>query len=85
MRNKANRAIATGRLKVIAGIRLPLTFDGLFPLVACVVKELPHTKQRSASSLTRVPHTGHIFVGLDGDSMVIVEFLMCQLVLANQY
>ena len=37
-------------------------------------KEVPHTKQRGASSLTRVPQVGHIFVRLVfGFSVVITS------------
>jgi hypothetical protein len=67
----AKSSKATGKLKVSSGIRLPwiaLPFlEGFSP----PVKSLPHTRQRVASSLTRVPQVGQSLVGLEGVSDVI--------------
>jgi hypothetical protein len=38
-------------------------------------KSLPQTRQRLASSLTRVPQVGHNFVGFEGISDVISLFI----------
>jgi hypothetical protein len=52
-------------------MRLPWTAL-VFPSdFSVLVKSLPQTRQRLASSLTRVPQVGHNFVGFDGISDVI--------------
>jgi hypothetical protein len=61
---------------VISGIRLPCTAGLAFPLrplvsVAWADKSVPHTRQRLASRLTRVPQVGHIFEGDDLGSGLI--------------
>ena len=71
MKSKNKPKIA-GKLNVIWGIRLPWTaLDGLegFSLLA---NSVPHTRQRAASSLCRVPQVGHTIVGLDFLSKVIM-------------
>ena len=70
-RKRANKIKAIGKLNVIWGMRLPWIFLDL--PVACSVpdKSVPHTRQREASSLTRVPQVGQSLVGFEGDSEVI--------------
>jgi hypothetical protein len=61
----ASKPKAIGKFNVITGIRLPrLIWAGLEELL----KSLPQTRQRGASSLTRVPHVGQSFVGFEGVS-----------------
>jgi hypothetical protein len=71
---RASNPNATGKFNVITGIRLPrficAGLDGLLELL----KSLPQTRQRAASSLTRVPHVGHSFVGFDGVSGFISSY-----------
>jgi hypothetical protein len=74
-RKIASKIKAIGRLKVIWGIRLPCTVLDLPVDFSVPVKSLPQTRQRLASSLTRVPHVGQSFVGLDGVSDVIINIL----------
>jgi hypothetical protein len=52
-------------------MRLPWTFPVLRFDFSMPVKSLPQTRQRVASSLTRVPQVGHNFVGFEGVSDVI--------------
>lgn len=54
---------ATGRLRVISGIRVPW-IDLLFFAFSVVVILVPHTGQREAFSLKRVPQVGQSLVGL---------------------
>jgi hypothetical protein len=71
LKKSAKSPRAIGRLNVISGIRLPwISFtgrEGFSP----PARSLPQTRQRVASSLTRVPHVGHSFVGFEGISEVI--------------
>ncbi|HBY08913.1 MAG TPA: hypothetical protein DEH22_14470 [Chloroflexi bacterium] len=63
--------IATGKLKVTCGIRLPRTALAETPPVSLLLlSSAPQTRQRVASSLTRVPQVGHNFVFL-GELSVI--------------
>lgn len=65
---RANRPKAMGKFRVMTGMRLlRLIWAGLLELL----KSLPHTRQRVASSFTRVPQVGHNFVGFDGVSELI--------------
>ena len=70
-KNIASNANAIGRLNVTWGMRLPWTALSLRAGLSIPLKSLPHTKQRAASSLTRVPQVGHNFVGFEGVSAVI--------------
>ena len=74
-KNIASNANAIGRLKVTWGMRLPCTALSLRAGFSIPLKSLPHTRQRAASSLTRVPQVGHNFVGFDGVSDVIGTIL----------
>src|SRR5574341_197588 len=58
-----NSPIIAGKLRVTSGKRLPCTaaLAGLEGLSA-VASSVPHTRQRVASSLKRVPQVGHSFV-----------------------
>src|SRR5688572_13344918 len=64
---------AAGRLSVISGIRLAWTFVSAFFdfVVAFAVSSVPHTRQRVAFSLRRVPQVGHTFVFCDEGSWSI--------------
>ena len=66
--------IAAGRLKVIAGMRLACTDFSIF-LAAFdsgrALNSVPHTRQRMAFSLKRVPQVGQTFVLLEVDSGLI--------------
>jgi hypothetical protein len=62
-RNKANKPIAAGRDKVIEGIRLPSTTLDDCEAFSVIVRSAPQTRQRVASSFTRVPQVGHNFMG----------------------
>ena len=64
-RNNASRAIAKGKLIVMAGIRLPRTAWLEFEDVFDEERSVPHTRQRWASSFTRVPQVGHNLVGFE--------------------
>ena len=76
-RNKASRPMATGKLRVISGIRLPrmglLAWPAPSPFLA---NSLPHTRQRVASSLRRVPQVGQSLVEV-GFSVVIRLIRVC--------
>lgn len=61
----ARMPTAAGRLKVTSGMRLACTdLSAFFTTLASGrgVNSVPHTRQRVALSLKRVPHVGHIFV-----------------------
>ena len=77
-RKTAKSPMVAGRLRVISGMRLPRKprgFEsGLIPLV---VNSLPHTRQRVASSLKRVPHVGQSFV-CEVFSVVISKSYRCK-------
>jgi hypothetical protein len=74
-RKSANKAIAAGILNVISGIRLPCkALAGLVPF-SVLPTSAPHTRQRTASSLRRVPHVGHNLVAIDEDSGLISLFV----------
>lgn len=53
---------AAGRLSVISGMRLACTAVSVFFdfVAALAVSSVPHTRQRVAFSLKRVPHVGQI-------------------------
>lgn len=71
--NRASNPKATGKFNVITGIRFPrLIWAGLEELL----KSLPQTRQREASSLTRVPQVGQSFVGFEGVSRLINYLLL---------
>ncbi len=57
----ASKPKASGRLSVISGRRFELTFEVDLDS-AFASNSLPHTRQRVAVSLNRVPQTGHILV-----------------------
>ena len=60
--NRMNKPIATGRLNDKVGMRGPWTEESVSLFgVAVVVIARPHTKQRVAFSLRRVPQVGHTF------------------------
>jgi hypothetical protein len=64
-RKSKNKPKTAGRLKVIWGRRLPWTaFDG-FDGLSLVASSVPHTRQRTASSLCRVPQVGHTIVDFE--------------------
>ena len=69
-KNKASKMIATGTLSVICGIRLPRTALAGAATSLVLLSSAPQTRQRVASSLTRVPQVGHNFVFL-GELSVI--------------
>ena len=72
--NSASNPNAAGKFNVITGIRLVrFIWAGLADLLE-LLKSLPHTRQRAASSFTRVPQVGHNFVGLDGVSGLIISY-----------
>ena len=75
VRKSAKKPNAAGRLNVTAGIRLPCTADwaGRF-VFSLLVRSVPHTKQRVASSLTRVPQVGQSLVGVEDFSGLISFF-----------
>ena len=54
--------IAAGKLKVTTGMRLACTVVSVFfdLVLAFAVSSVPHTKQRVAFSVKRVPQVGHI-------------------------
>ncbi len=54
---------ATGRLRVISGMRGP--WIDFAEVAAVGVSERPHTRHREAFSLTRVPQVGQTFVGVE--------------------
>ncbi len=64
---------AAGRLSVISGIRLAWTLvSAFFDFVAALtVSSVPHTRQRVAFSLNRVPQVGQTFVFCDEGSWSI--------------
>src|SRR4030067_2759518 len=70
-RKRANNTRATGKLNVISGIRLPCVAFVFCEDFSPPVRLLPQTRQRMASSLTRVPQVGQSFVGFEGVSEVI--------------
>jgi hypothetical protein len=58
---------AAGKPSVISGIRLACTdfstcFEAFLSSFAFAVNSVPHTKQRVALSLKRVPQVGHTWV-----------------------
>lgn len=64
--------MANGRLKVISGKRAPLIGElddstGAFP-----VKVRPHTRQRVADSLMRVPQVGQTLVDEMGSGLILL-------------
>jgi len=63
-RKIANKPMAAGRLRVISGIRLPWMALAVFLGIPVVLRSAPHTRQRVASSLNRVPQVGHNLVGV---------------------
>lgn len=69
-----NDPMAAGRLSVTCG-RLAALTERSACLTAlgwgCAPNSVPHTKQRTAFSLRRVPQVGHILVLLEFDSWVI--------------
>ena len=69
--NRAIKPRAMGRFSVMTGMRPPWTaLAGLEDLLE-LVRSVPQTRQRGASSLNRVPQVGHNFVGFDGISELI--------------
>jgi hypothetical protein len=62
VRNKANKPKAAGRLTVISGMRLPWTVLEARWLSSGLPSSAPQTKQRSASTPTRVPQVGQSLV-----------------------
>ena len=63
-KNTASKPIATGKLKVISGIRLPRTdLAALSEESPLVDSSLPQTRQRVASSFNLVPQVGQSFEG----------------------
>ena len=70
----ARMPMAAGRLRRTSGIRLACTdFSVFFTALGagCAVNSVPHTRQRTAFSLRRVPQVGQTFVLLDVDSEAI--------------
>ncbi len=66
--NSASSPRAVGRLSVITGRRVPwIALAGLDGRSG-FNRSVPHTRQRTASSLSLVPQVGHSFVGFDGVS-----------------
>jgi hypothetical protein len=63
IRNNASRPMAPGRLNVMDGIRLPWTTMPACTTFSVLVRSAPQTRQRVASSFTRVPQVGHTLVG----------------------
>ena len=74
-KNRMNKPSAVGRLSVTAGRRLPWSFFVDLEGLSGLLRSVPHTRQRAASWLNLVPHVGHILVGLDGISGLII---ICQ-------
>ena len=68
------RAIATGSFRRISGVPLEAARVEAFFVDAVALSCAPQTKQRVAFSLTRVPHTGQIFVFLVSLSCFIIIF-----------
>jgi hypothetical protein len=71
-RKTASNPIAAGRLSVIDGNLLPCTTFADWDASTVLTKSAPHTRHRVASSFTRVPQVGQIFVGEVFDSRVII-------------
>src|SRR5690606_32698139 len=68
--------IAAGRLSLTSGMRLACTDFSVFLTAlgaGCAVNSVPHTRQRTAFSLRRVPQVGQIFVLLEVGSGAIRE------------
>jgi len=63
-RKRANKPMADGRLRDITGIRLPWMALVAFLGIPAALRSAPQTRQRVASSLTRVPQVGHNLVGV---------------------
>lgn len=72
--NKANNPITEGKLRVKVGIRLPWTDLLGLEGRSVLVRSVPHTMQRSALSLMRVPQVGHNLVGFEGFSGLIFHY-----------
>lgn len=77
----ANNPRARGRLSVITGMRLACMEFAERDDLAGLVKSVPQTWQRRASSLTLVPHVGHNLVGFEGVSKLIICLTRAFLVL----
>ena len=72
-RKRANKPMAAGKLRVMAGMRLPWTALAGWTGFSALPRSAPHTRQRVASSVRRVPHVGQSFVEEgDVDSGLIV-------------
>ena len=71
VKNRAKRPKAAGKPRVTSGIRLPWTARSARRERSLSLRFEPHTRQRVASALTRVPHVGHSFEGVDGVSVLI--------------
>ena len=67
VRKKANKPNAAGRLSVISGIRLPCTAFAGRAGFSTLPSSAPHTRQRVASSLKRVPQVGQSLVVVEMD------------------
>jgi oxygen-independent coproporphyrinogen III oxidase len=65
-------------------MRLPWTAFAVRAVFSVADKSVPHTRQRAASTLTRVPHVGHILVCLDGFSGLIWFFIYQHAVRPNE-
>ena len=62
-RKPASTANATGRLRVTSGMRDPCTAFSDFAFgLGVALNSLPHTTQRVAFSVRRVPHVGQSLV-----------------------
>jgi hypothetical protein len=72
-KKKASATRATGKLKVISGIRpaCVILSIGSAKEVLLAVRSVLHTGQRTALTLIRVPQVGHIFPGEVGRSELI--------------
>jgi hypothetical protein len=74
MTTTSSAPTAAGKLNVITGIRLACTAFSAFLTTrgsGRALNSAPHTRQRAAFSLSRVPQVGHTFVLLGDDSMLI--------------
>ena len=73
-RKRVKKPNTAGKVKVSSGIRLPwigLDLPGDFILAD---RSVPHTRHRAASILNRVPQVGHVFVGFEIVSGLILLF-----------
>lgn len=71
---------AAGKLSFTSGRRLACTVFSLFltdlGLLGCAVNSVPHTRQRRALSLRRVPQVGQTFVLLEvGSGLIRAEII----------